>query len=141
MAKIIALVLFSIFLFLSLVHFYWAFGGKCGTQGVYPTLDAQTPSKNPGIIPTLIVAIGLLAFAFFYLIRVKIILFKLPFWIEKYGLWILMSIFILRSIGDFKYLGFFKRIKKTNFGQNDTKYFVPLCLIISVMTFLIIILN
>lgn len=141
MAKIIAVVLFSIFLFLSLVHFYWAFGGKWGTEGVYPTPDAQTPPKNPGIISTLIVAIVLFTFALFYLIKVSIISFELPFWIQKYGLWILTSIFAVRAIGDFKYLGFFKKIKNTKFGQNDTKYFAPLCLVISILTFFIIVPN
>ncbi|GAA3769422.1 DUF3995 domain-containing protein [Flavobacterium ginsengiterrae] len=141
MAKIIAVVLFSIFLFLSLVHFYWAFGGKWGTEGVYPTPDSQTPPKNPGIISTLIVAIVLFTFALFYLIKVSIILFELPFWIQKYGLWILTSIFAVRAIGDFKYLGFFKKIKNTKFGQNDTKYFAPLCLVISILTFFIIVSN
>lgn len=141
MAKIIAVVLFSIFLFLSLVHFYWAFGGKWGTEGVYPTPDAQTPPKNPGIISTLIVAIVLFTFALFYLIKVSIISFELPFWIQKYGLWILTSIFAVRAIGDFKYLGFFKKIKNTKFGQNDTKYFAPLCLVISILTFFIIVSN
>ncbi|MDP5200469.1 DUF3995 domain-containing protein [Flavobacterium sp. DG2-3] len=109
MAKIIALVLFSIFLFLSLVHFYWAFGGKWGAEGVYPTPDAETPPKNPGIVPTLIVAIGLFAFAVFYLIKVRIILLELPLWLQNYGLWVLTSIFAIRAIGDFKYLGFSKK--------------------------------
>lgn len=65
MAKIIAVLLFSIFLFLSSVHFYWAFGGKWGTQGVYPTPDENTPPRNPGIFATLVVAIALFAFGVF----------------------------------------------------------------------------
>lgn len=138
MAKIIAAVLFLVFLFLSLVHFYWAFGGKWGTEGVYPTPDDKTPPRNPGITATLIVAIVLSGFGIFYLIKVKIVSAVLPFWIDKYGLWILMVLFIIRSIGDFKYLGFFKKIKNTRFGQNDTRYFGPLCLIIGILTLLTI---
>lgn len=137
MAKIIAVVLFGVFLFLSLIHFYWAFGGKWGTEGVYPTPDAQTPPKNPGVIPTLIVAVGLFGFGIFYLMKVKMVLFGLPLWLEKYGLCILMTIFTVRAIGDFKYLGFFKKIKNTKFGQNDTRYFAPLCFIIGILTFLV----
>jgi hypothetical protein len=60
--------------------------------------------------------------------------------INKYGLWILMTLFILRAIGDFKYMGFFKKIKNTKFGQNDTKYFAPLCLIIGILTLLVAVL-
>jgi hypothetical protein len=137
MVKVIAAVLFLIFLFLSLIHFYWAFGGKWATQGVYPTPDDKTPPRNPGIIATLLVAIALFGFGIFYLIKVEILSFQLPQIIDKYGLWILIAIFTLRAIGDFKYLGFFKKIKNTKFGQNDTKYFAPLCLIIGFLTLLI----
>jgi hypothetical protein len=52
-----------------------------------------------------------------------------------------MTLFILRAIGDFKYLGFFKKIKNTKFGQNDTKYFAPLCLIIGILTLLVAVLT
>lgn len=138
MATIIAVLLFLVFLFLSLLHFYWAFGGKWGTEGVYPTPDAQTPPRNPGIRSTLIVAFGLFGFSIFYLIKVNIIFIELPLWIEKYGLWILAAIFMVRAIGDFKYLGFFKKIKNTKFGQNDTRYFAPLCFLIGVLTLLMI---
>jgi hypothetical protein len=137
MVKVIAAVLFLIFLFLSLIHFYWAFGGKWATQGVYPTPDDKTPPRNPGIIATLLVAIALFGFGIFYLIKCEILSFQLPQIIDKYGLWILIAIFTLRAIGDFKYLGFFKKIKNTKFGQNDTKYFAPLCLIIGFLTLLI----
>ncbi|MFB9080026.1 DUF3995 domain-containing protein [Flavobacterium procerum] len=137
MATIIAILLFLLFLFLSLIHFYWAFGGKWGTEGVYPTPDVQTPPRNPGIIATLIVAIGLFGFGIFYLIKVKIVSIGIPFWLEKYGLWILMTLFAVRAIGDFKYLGFFKKIKNTKFGKNDTHYFAPLCFVVSILTLLI----
>ncbi|PWB22040.1 DUF3995 domain-containing protein [Flavobacterium sp. HTF] len=136
MVKVIAVTLFLLFLFLSLIHFYWAFGGKWGTQGVYPTPDNTTQPRNPGIIATLLVAIALFGFGVFYLIKVEILYLKIPSGIYKYGLWILMAVFILRAIGDFKYLGFFKKIKNTKFGQNDTKYFAPLCLIIGILTLL-----
>ncbi|WP_343617713.1 DUF3995 domain-containing protein [Flavobacterium sp.] len=138
MATIIAVLLFLVFLFLSLLYFYWAFGGKWGTEGVYPTPDAQTPPRNPGIRSTLIVAFGLFGFSIFYLIKVNIIFIELPLWLEKYGLWILAAIFMVRAIGDFKYLGFFKKIKNTKFGQNDTRYFAPLCFLIGVLTLLMI---
>lgn len=137
MAEILAVLLFSVFLFLSLIHFYWAFGGKWGTEGVYPTPDVQTPPRNPGVIATLVVAIVLFVFGAFYLSKVNIISVKLPFSLGEYGLWILTTLFAVRAIGDFKFLGFFKKIKDTKFGQNDTKYFAPLCLVISILTIIL----
>ncbi|WP_317130658.1 DUF3995 domain-containing protein [Psychroserpens sp. NJDZ02] len=41
-------------------------------------------------------------------------------------------IFLLIAIGEFKYIGFFKSIKKTDFGKLDTKLLSPLCLIIAI---------
>ncbi|WP_163411008.1 DUF3995 domain-containing protein [Flavobacterium ajazii] len=138
MIKVTALILFLVFLFLSSIHFYWAFGGKRGSQGVYPTKTDGSPMKPPGILATLIVAVGLLCFGLFYLIKGGFILIELPLWLNEKGLWILSGIFILRSIGDFKYLGFFKKIKNTRFAINDTKFYSPLCLIIGILTLLII---
>ena len=134
MAVIIASTLFMIFLFLSGIHFYWAFGGKWGSGAVIPTKDESHPVMNPGIIATLIVAFGLLAFGLFPLIIIDVIHFILPGWLEKSGLWIIAGIFGIRAIGEFNYVGFFKKYKHTKFSKNDTKYYSPLCLIISLLT-------
>lgn len=130
----ITLLLFLIFLILSSVHFYWAFGGKWGTEGVYPSKADGSPMRPPSIAATLIVAIGLLSFAVFYLIKAGYISVQLPLWLNKNGLWILTALFILRAIGDFNYLGFFKKVKNSKFAVNDTKYYAPLCLIIGLLT-------
>lgn len=129
----ISIILFLIFLSLSSIHFYWGFGGRWGTEAVYPTKGQNISPKIPGPIPTFIVAFGLMSFALLVLVRSGIIHFTLPVWLQKYGLWVIAGIFILRAIGEFKYLGFFKKYKQTKFGQNDTKYYSPLCLAIGVL--------
>ncbi len=133
MSLILSLLLFAIFLLLSSIHFYWAFGGKWGAGAVLPTKsdDIDQKALNPGIVATLIVAFGLLAFGLLPLIITDTIHFELPHWLEKYGLWIIAGIFGLRAIGEFRYVGFFKKYKNTKFGRNDTRYYSPLCLIIS----------
>lgn len=133
----IAVVLFLIFLSLSLIHFYWVLGGKWGNQSVYPSKNDTIPPIMPGVIPTLIVAIGLLGFGFFYLIQYRFVNIALPEWLDKIGFWIIATIFIVRAIGDFNYIGFFKKHKKTKFSINDTKYYSPLCLLIGVLTLLL----
>ncbi len=134
----IAIVLFLIFFFISLIHFYWAFGGKWGSDAVLPTKDDNlTKVLHPSFIPTLIVAFGLLGFGLFFLLKSGLITFYLPLWLYNYGLWVIASIFVLRAIGDGKYAGFFKKIKDTKFGKNDTKYFTPLCLIIGILTIIL----
>ena len=138
MTIIIAIILFLIFLFISSIHIYWAFGGNWGSDAVLPTKDDNnTKVLNPSILPRLIVAFGLLGFGLHILIISGLIAFDIPQWLSNYGLWIIASIFTLRAIGDFKYVGFFKKIKLTKFGENDTKYFSPLCLTIGILTLIL----
>jgi hypothetical protein len=137
MTTTIAILLFLIFLFISSVHFYWAFGGTWGSYAVLPTKDDKIKVLNPSILPTLIVAFSLLGFGLYILVKSEIINFDLPQWLNKYGLWIIASIFTLRAMGDFNYVGFFKKIKQTKFGKNDTKYFSPLCLTIGILTIIL----
>ena len=91
----------------------------------------------PGTIPTLIVAWGLLAIGFFILIKAGQLDFYIPAIVTTYGLWIVGILFIVRAIGEFTYVGFFKKIRHTRFGQNDTKYYSPLCLLIGILTLLV----
>lgn len=137
MTTIIAIILFLIFLFLSSIHFYWGVGGRWGSEAVIPTKDDNVKVMMPGLLPTFIVAFGLFGFGLFILIKSGLINFDLPHWLSNYGLWIIASIFILRAIGEFNYVGFFKKMKHTKFGQRDTKYYSPLCLLIGVLTIII----
>jgi len=138
---IITLFLFFIFLAISGLHFYWGFGGKWGNQGVVPTKVDGAPVFIPGTISTFIVAIGLLCFAIFYLIKYGFIKISLPAWTDQFGFWIIISIFILRAIGDFNYVGFFKKHKSSKFAINDTKYYSPLCLLIGLLTLILELFN
>lgn len=135
MTTIIAIKLFTIFLLLSSIHFYWAFGGKWGSDAVLPTKDDDsTKVLTPSILPSLIVAVGLLGIGLLVLAISGLLSFDIPSWLKDYGLWVIAGIFFLRAVGDFNYVGFFKKIMQTKFGRNDTKYFSPLCLIIGVLT-------
>lgn len=138
MTTIIAVLLISIFSLLSSIHFYWAFGGKRWNDAVIPTKENNAQAKMPGIITTLIVALGLLVFGLVVLMH--LIDFKrslLTELVQLYGLWLIASIFILRAIGEFNYIGFFKKIDQTKFGKNDTRYYSPLCLIIGILAILL----
>ncbi len=41
-------------------------------------------------------------------------------------------LFLMRAVGDFNAVGFFKKIRSTAFAAYDTKYFSPLCVYLSV---------
>jgi hypothetical protein len=138
MTTITAIILIAIFLFLSGLHFYWGFGGKWGSRDVIPTKDDNQPVAMPGVIPTFIVAFGLLVFGFVVLVNtVELKIPFLPNFLYTSGLWIIAGIFILRAIGEFNYIGFFKKHKNSKFGQKDTKIYSPLCLLIGVLAIIL----
>ena len=113
MTTILSIILLAIFTALSLMHFYWLFGGKWGLEKVIPTKENQTSTLSIPKFATLIVALVLLLFGFIYLVKSGLINVQIPNLVSNYGYWIIPAIFILRAIGDFKYVGVFK----TSFKQ------------------------
>ncbi len=137
MVALTGIFLSFIFLFLSGLHFYWGLGGKWGVNAAIPTKENTEKVLTPKLFDCFAVAFGLLGFGIFVLIKSELILYELPAWLAHYGLWAISFLFILRAIGEFKYVGFFKKIRTTLFAQMDTKYYSPLCLLIGFLGILI----
>ena len=49
---------------------------------------------------------------------------------------IVTGLFFLRAIGEFRYVGFFKRVRDTAFAKADTRFYSPLCVFIAVLSLL-----
>jgi hypothetical protein len=139
MLTVLVIINTVIFLLLSILHFYWAFGGKLWYDAVLPTSSNGLHRMNPGTGATIIVAFGLLILALIttgsqgsfdkYITRNYF----------RYGTLIIAIIFLSRAIGDFRFIGVFKTVKSTRFAVNDTQFFSPLCLFISFVSLLIFI--
>ena len=130
------IILVIIFFIISLLHFYWVFGGKWGLDGSLPKNDEGENLFMPGPLSTMVVALGLLGFGLFYATRAGWL--ELPYttrWSNIIG-WMIPSIFLLRAIGDFRYCGLTKRVKGTQFAKMDSRYFTPLCLFIALLGYL-----
>jgi hypothetical protein len=132
-ATLIGLLLSTVFVLLSAIHFYWGLNGKWGLSVSIPTNENNEKVMTPTSVECFVVATGLLAFAIFTLIKIQLIRVDLPSLLPDYGLPFISGMFILRAIGEFKYVGFFKKIKTTPFGEWDTRYYSPLCLAIGIM--------
>jgi Protein of unknown function (DUF3995) len=127
-----------IFIAIAALHVYWAAGGSKWADAVLPEMPGNAQKLFiPGKLITLAVAVGLLFFAFISLGINGLFSSFLSNRFFLYGNAVVGIIFLLRAIGDFKYAGFFKKVKETMFARNDTKYFTPLCTIISIIAFLI----
>ena len=132
-----AILLSFTFWVLSGIHFNWTFGGTWGLNKALPTNSSGKRLLNPRKIDSFIVGSILTGFGFFYLDIAQYISLKLPQGITKYMIWIIPTIFLLRVIGDFKYVGLFKTVKNTDFAKADTRIFIILCLAISLIGFVI----
>lgn len=129
MPTLIAAVVALAFALLSLVHFYWAAGGRAGKLTAVPQVSGR-PAFVPSRVGTLVVAVGLALCALVvawagHLVSVPITGVR-PKW-----LCIALALVLLaRAVGDVRLVGFFKRIRGTPFARLDTAVFAPLCLLL-----------
>ncbi|WP_373512520.1 DUF3995 domain-containing protein [Persicitalea sp.] len=130
-----------IFFTLGLLHLYWATGGQWGIASTLPTNASGYRILNPRKADSAVVGLGLISFGLFYLFKMGLIPNPLPDWLFRYGGWLIPAIFILRAVGDFKYVGFFKKIKQTSFGKIDTQFYSPLCLGVGFIALLLQVVN
>ena len=125
-----------ILILISAIHFYWAAGGKWAMDSVFPEIKSSNPIR-PSILATVFVAFVFLGFAIIYLSKTPLFSIQLPLFFKRYGVLILAGIFIIRAIGEFKYVGFFKTMKDSKFAKLDTKFYSPLCLYLGVSSLII----
>lgn len=139
MTYLLSIILSIVFFTLSGIHVYWGLGGKWALADAFPTKeDGSSLTKVPGKMATFIVALGLFCFGLFYLINVQILPIVLPKYFHDYGYWVIAFIFFLRALGDFNYIGIFRKVTTTAFAKKDRSIYTPLCIFISVLTFLLI---
>jgi hypothetical protein len=123
----LAALLAFIFCALSLLHLYWALGFRGGRLPVLPERDGA-PLFQPGPAATLAVAVLLFVAALLVTQRAGLGRALLPASLVVPGCWGVSVALVARAIGEFNYVGFFKRVRNAEFARLDTKYFSPLAL-------------
>lgn len=134
---ILGVLLFLIFFLLSMIHIYWFLGGTWAFKDAIPTSQDGEALMKPTKRDSVLVGIGLLLFGVFYLLKVQLFIFPIPSWAMHSISWLIPIVFLLRAIGDFKYVGFFKKIKSSTFARKDQYVYSPLCLLISLIGFIL----
>ncbi|WP_408098094.1 DUF3995 domain-containing protein [Peredibacter sp. HCB2-198] len=137
MLKEVCSVAASVILFiLAALHWYWFFGGKKGLLVVVPTNSKNVPLFSPSPLSTLTVASLLTFLGILLLLRIGFVLSspfkKLSFWIVA----VAAVAFLARAVGEFKYLGFFKKQRGSEFAKWDSWLFSPLCCVLACLLFL-----
>jgi hypothetical protein len=132
MPLLIAFTISGILFVISLIHVYWAFGGKKGVDLAIPVVEGGK-AFTPGTLITLSVAAALTVFSLLSLGLIDVI--AKPQTLESYIEWIALvvgAIFVLRAVGDFNMVGFSKKNQQGQFARLDTWLYSPLCLCLGV---------
>lgn len=126
-----------IFFLLAALHLYWVLARGGGMDATIPTDSNGRKLFRPGRAITLAVAFGLFVFG----------LCNIAFagWLDsglnplyiRFGILFISLIFLLRTIGDFRYIGLSKRHKQSRFARWDTRLYTPLCLALAVTHWLL----
>ena len=138
---ILSIILCILFFTLGGLHIHWLFGGRFGLEASLPSKENGEVVLKPKKIDIVLVAVGLLMMGIFYLVKSGIINYSLPSWLIQLIGWTIPAIFLLRAVGEFHYVGFFKKVRNTKFGKLDTAFFSPLCLFIGILGLLIMLLH
>ncbi len=136
-APILSIALYASALGLSLVailHLYWAAGGRFLADEAIPKLKGESEKElkvafSPPAILTVGVALVLAAMAAAIFFQANS-----PSTVSFYGTLAVAVIMTMRSIGDFKYVGFTKTFRASNFAKYDDKLFTPFVALIALST-------
>lgn len=128
---IVAGMLAVAFCALSLLHVGWALGLRGGKVQVLPERDGA-PLFQPGPLPTLVVAAVLFLAALIVTQRAGLGRELLPAVLVGPGCWGVSIVLVLRAVGEFRYVGFFKRVRDTAFARMDTMLYSPLALLLGI---------
>ena len=119
------------FVLIALCHFYMAFAPRSGSTGAVPSLGGKpvfVPSRNA----TVGVGIVLLLFAGLVAATAGMVPVGLPLAALSWLSYALALGLCARAVGEFKYLGFFKRVRGSRFATLDTWIYSPLCLLLAI---------
>jgi hypothetical protein len=125
-----AIVSVTLLVLIAATHVYWALGGRAGMSAAIPERNGR-PVFQPGAVTPLFVAVALLIAAAIVAMQAGLI------WRGAFQPYVrilsvaLAVIFLARAIGDFRYVGFFKRIVGSRFARLDTYVFSPLCVLLA----------
>jgi hypothetical protein len=130
MGAAIALAVSGVFVLLSAWHVFMALAPSAGRSGAVPSVQGR-PLFVPSRRATLAVAVGLLLFAVLVAATAGLLDFGISRQLLAWLCYALAAGLLGRAIGEFRYVGFFKRVRGSRFATLDTLLYSPLCLVLS----------
>ncbi|WP_349681729.1 MULTISPECIES: DUF3995 domain-containing protein [unclassified Sphingobacterium] len=106
-------------------------GGQWAINAVIPTDLNGRKLFTPRWPGTILVGVGLLIFALINLGFIGTLDLAVDSTNLRYCMFGIGVLFFLRFIGEFKYVGLFKKFRQSAFATRDTYIYIPLCLFLS----------
>ena len=120
-----------VFVALALWHVRMALSPSSGESGAVPSASGK-PLFVPSTQATLAVAVVLFLFASLVAATAGFVEIGIPVRVLSWLSYALAMGLLARAVGEFKYLGFFKRVRGSRFARLDTLVYSPLCLALAV---------
>lgn len=131
MRSLLAVGLCLVFVAIALWHFYMASTPPTGVSGAVPSRDGK-PLFVPTPPATMAVGVVLLLFAGLVVTTAGLVSVGLSPWVLSWLSYGLAAGLLARAIGEFTYVGFFKRVRDSRFATLDTYVYSPLCLALAI---------
>lgn len=128
---IIVMVAAAMLLIVSGLHVFWACGGRWGGHAAVPEKAGGGFVFKPGPVETAAVAVLILVACYFLLAEGELLSALHTNVLTEWGSILCAVVFGIRTVGDFRYVGFFKRYKRSRFAKYDTWFYSPLCLFLA----------
>jgi hypothetical protein len=130
MGDLLAVVVCAVFAGLAAWHFRMAMLPMTGEGGAVPSVEGK-PLFVPTRRSTIAVGVILLLFAALVAATSGMVPVNLPLPVLAWLSYGLAAGLLARAIGEFKYVGFFKRVRGSRFARLDTLVYSPICLLLA----------
>jgi len=131
MNTILAITVSIAFVALALWHFRMALSPGNGMSDAVPS-ESGKPLFVPSARATVAVGLVLLTFAWLVAATAGLVEVGLPGRVLSWLSYALALGLSARAVGEFRYVGFFKRVRGSRFARFDTLLYSPLCLVLAV---------
>ena len=126
----------SAFVALSIMHSFWFLGGKTGLKYAFPNNSKHKKKRHgPAKVVLLLYILLFITMSLFCIAQTDILSGIFNKETIIWGNRITGIIFMARALGSFKYVGFTKTFRGSEFAKLDTFMISPLCLAVAICSY------
>jgi hypothetical protein len=112
------------YLAISLLHVFWAMGGRFGAAAAIPSRDGRLVFQ-PGRAATLCVGVMIAGCSAMLCAWTGVLPLRLPHVALRGAVGFLGLVMFARAVGDFRYVGLFRAVRESAFARMDRWVYTP----------------